>query len=120
MNLFKQVTILTGVSVLLPLVISNNAFSVTHTCSCDIDRLYAGFVGGTGNSAKSKVECENGNSYYLGILDNDLAKTRHSMALASQLADKKLVLQYWSSDGSLNCELANADTSIFPDGMYVE
>ena len=106
--------------VLSGLLAVSNGYAVTHTCNCTVKNIHAGFMGGTGNSAKSKIDCVNGGPYYIGNIDNDLVKVRHSMALAAQMASKEVVLQYWSSDGSKNCSLASSDTNIFPDGLYVK
>lgn len=107
-------------SVIFASFLVSNAYAVTHSCECDVEKLHAGFVGGTGNGTKSKVDCVNGSSYVLGQLNDDLGKARHSMALAAQMSGKKLKLHYWSSDGSLNCAVASSDTTIFPAGFYVE
>ena len=112
----KILLIITSISMFASL----KGYSATHTCYCNIDKIYAGFVGGTGNSSKSKIECTNGKSYFLGVVDTDLVKIRHSMALAAKMANKQVVLQYWSSDGSKSCDVASSNTTIFPDGMYVE
>lgn len=109
-----------NIVIICVLMFSGNALSVTHSCTCQIEKVHAGFVGGTGNSIKSRVDCSNGKSYALGKLNDDLAKARHSMALAAQMASRNLVLQYWSSDGSLNCDVASSGMTLFPHGLYTE
>ncbi|WP_370979959.1 hypothetical protein [Agaribacterium sp. ZY112] len=98
----------------------SNSYAVTHTCKCTVNQLHAGFIGGTGNSSKSKIECGNGVSYYIGTFDNELVRVRHSMALAAQMANKQVVLQYYSSDGAKSCDVASSNSTVFPDGMYIE
>ena len=108
----------------LIIVVASTAFSlnsnaVTHDCECEISSIYSGFTG-AGNSTKGKVDCIGGNSYALGQLSDDLGKARYSTALASFMAGKKIVFQYWSSDGGDNCEAASLDLSRFPDGIFVK
>ncbi|WP_028864978.1 hypothetical protein [Psychromonas aquimarina] len=105
--------------ILLVFSVSNNVMAVTHSCSCDITKVYAGF-GGAGNSTKYKVECADGKSYSYGLVADELAKSRHSIALTSFAANKTLVLDYWSPDGALSCEAASSDFTEYPDGFYIK
>ncbi len=111
---------LSTVIILFSAFSASNGYAVTHTCKCTVNKLYAGFVGGIGNSSKSRIDCDNGSSYYIGSFDNELVRIRHSMALAAKMAGNQVVLQYHSSDGAKNCSVASSDTTVFPDGMYIE
>lgn len=99
--------------------LSQASNAVTHSCSCVPSKVYAGYIG-AGNSAKYKVDCTNGNGYALGNSSDQLAQSRYSAALAAFMAQKELIIQFYSSDGSLNCGVASADNTAFPHGFYVK
>ncbi len=73
------------------------------------ERVYAGAHGPNGAGGKYWVVFQNWDTYLLGDNDNDLAKSRFSLAQVSLISGKEIQLSFYSHD---SCEQAIADKAL--------
>ncbi len=93
----------------LLLVMLSNGVLANINCSGVPERVYAGAHGGNGAGGKYWVVFSNWEAYPLGLVTEELARSRYSMAMTALVSGKSIEMSFYSHVSCLDARTAQIE-----------